>query len=71
MSKIWDNLVRLIVLARASVTGRLQRLTAEPESGLDDAAFKAILMVGGAVLALAIIALITAFVNGYLSKLPS
>lgn len=71
MSKIWNDLVRLIVLTQASVRGRLRRLTAEPESGLDDAAFKAILMVGGAVLALAIIALITVFVNGYLSKLPS
>ncbi|CAM5534550.1 hypothetical protein [Leifsonia shinshuensis] len=52
------------------VRARWAQLTAAPEAGIEEATWKAIFIVGGAVLALAIIAAITAWVNGYLGKLP-
>jgi hypothetical protein len=64
--KVPDLAVRLLLMVRA----RAYRLMAEPEAGIDSSTEKAIYIVGGVVLGLAVIGLVTAFVNGYLAKLP-
>ena len=38
---------------------------------MDDIPWKMIIMVGGAVLAIAVVALITAYVNGHLASIPN
>jgi hypothetical protein len=64
--KVPDLAVRLLLMVRA----RAYRWMAEPEAGIDSSTEKAIYIVGGVVLGLAVIGLVTAFVNGYLAKLP-
>lgn len=54
----------------SSIRARTDRLMAQPEAGIDSSTEKAIYIVGGVVLGLAVIGLVTAFVNGYLAKLP-
>jgi hypothetical protein len=66
MSWLLSTTVRISVELRA----RLDRLLAEPEAGLDASTEKAIYIVGGVVVATAVIALITTFIGKYLAKLP-
>lgn len=66
VQKVPDLAVRLLLLVRV----RADRLMAAPEAGIDSSTEKAIYIVGGVVLGLAVIGLVTAFVNGYLAKLP-
>jgi hypothetical protein len=66
IQKVPDLAVRLLLSVRA----RADRLMAEPEAGIDSSTEKAIYIVGGVILGLAVIGLVTTFVNGYLAKLP-
>jgi len=50
--------------------GRLDQLTAEPEAGLEDSAWKAIWIVSGATVAIGLVALVSAWLTGYIGKLP-
>ncbi|WP_435740093.1 hypothetical protein [Clavibacter nebraskensis] len=70
MSKLHDLFLTRVVRIDTRLRTRLEALRSNPESGLDDAPWKAIFAVGGAILAVTIIGLVTAFVNGYFSKLP-
>lgn len=70
MPKLRDLVLNRLVRADVALRERVERLREQQESGLEQATWTAIIAVGGAVLAIAIIALITAFVNGYLGKLP-
>lgn len=54
----------------AALHQRLQKLLENPEAGLEQSTWTAIITVGGAILALTIIGLITAWATGYLAKLP-
>jgi hypothetical protein len=64
------RLIRLTLGLSVGIRTRFDRLTAEPEAGIDSSTEKAIYIVGGVVLGLAVIGVVTAFVNGYLAKLP-
>jgi hypothetical protein len=70
MSTLVQRLSNLTMRSFTAIRARYDRLTAEPEAGLDSSTEKAIYIVGGVVLGLAVIGLVTAFVNGYLAKLP-
>lgn len=65
-----QRLVNLALRVSVAVRARAERLVEEPEAGIDSSTEKAIYIVGGVVLGLAVIGLVTAFVNGYLAKLP-
>lgn len=56
--------------ATDALTIRYRALTAQPTAGSGDIPWTAIIMVGAAVLATAVIVLLTTFVNGQLAKLP-
>jgi hypothetical protein len=70
MKKLTQRLRDLILRVFTGIRARIDRLTAEPEAGIDSSTEKAIYIVGGVVLGLGVIGLVTAFVNGYLAKLP-
>jgi hypothetical protein len=70
MNKLTQRLMNIILRVFTSIRVRIDRLTAEPEAGIDSSTEKAIYIVGGVVLGLAVIGLVTAFVNSYLTKLP-
>lgn len=70
MNRLRTAVLRCIVLLQSLLNDRMRKLTATPEAGVEDSPWKAIWMVGGAVLALSIIALVTAWVKGYIGKLP-
>jgi hypothetical protein len=70
MKRVIQNLRNLALRLSVAVRSRTDRLLAEPEAGIDSSTEKAIYIVGGVVLGLAVIGLVTAFVNGYLAKLP-
>ena len=65
-----QRLVNLALRLSVAVRARAERLVEEPEAGIDSSTEKAIYIVGGVVLGLAVIGLVTAWVNGYLAKLP-
>ena len=66
IQKVPDLALRLSVSLRA----RADRLLAEPEAGIDSSTEKAIYIVGGVILGIAVIGLVTTWVSGYLAKLP-
>jgi len=70
MSKIKDRLLNRLVRTDVALRERVERLREDQEAGLEQATWTAIVAVGGAVLAIAIIGLVTAFATGYLGKLP-
>ena len=70
MSKIKDRLLNRLVRTDVALRERVEKLREDQEAGLEQATWTAILAVGGAVLAFAIIAIITGYVTGYLGKLP-
>lgn len=70
MNATIQRLSQLTLRLSTAIRVRFDRLTAEPEAGIDSSTEKAIYIVGGVVLGLAVIGLVTAFVNGYLAKLP-
>jgi hypothetical protein len=70
MTTLLDLLLSTSVRATTGLRARIDRLTEAPEAGLDTSTEKAIYIVGGVVLGLGVIGLVTAFVNGYLAKLP-
>jgi hypothetical protein len=63
-------LLRGYARADAGLRERFRRLREDPESGIEQSTWTAIIAVGGAVLALAILGLITAWATGYIGKLP-
>lgn len=71
MNKMLELLLGLVVRVTTNARARFDRLFAQPEAGIDESTQKAIYIVGGVVLGLAVIAGITAFVTSYLAKLPS
>jgi hypothetical protein len=70
MKTLIQSLTSRSLRLSAAIRARYDRLTTEPEAGIDSSTEKAIYIVGGVVLGLAVIGLVTAFVNGYLAKLP-
>ncbi|MGA1813904.1 hypothetical protein VH571_16090 [Frondihabitans sp. 4ASC-45] len=70
MSKIKDRLLNRLVRTDVALRERVEKLREDQEAGLEQATWTAIVAVGGAVLAIAIIGLVTAFATGYLGKLP-
>lgn len=70
MSKIKDRLLNRLVRTDVALRERVEKLREDQEAGLEQATWTAIVAVGGAVLAIAIITLVTAFATGYLGKLP-
>ena len=70
MSKIKDRLLNRLVRTDIALRARVEKLREDQEAGLEQATWTAIVAVGGAVLAIAIIGLVTAFATGYLGKLP-
>lgn len=70
MSKIKDRLLNRLVRTDVALRERVEKLREDKEAGLEQATWTAIVAVGGAVLAIAIITLVTAFATGYLGKLP-
>ena len=70
MNNLTQRLMNIILRVFTSIRARIDRFTAEPEAGIDSSTEKAIYIVGGVVLGLTVIGLVTAFVNGYLAKLP-
>jgi hypothetical protein len=70
VNKITTGLLRRYARADAGLRERFQRLLEDPESGIEQSTWTAIIAVGGAVLALAILGLITAWATGYIGKLP-
>lgn len=70
MNRLRTAVLRRIIILQAALTARLTKLTAHPEAGVEDSPWKAIWIVGGAVLALSILGLITAWVTSYIGKLP-
>ncbi len=56
---------------RDDLRSRFDALLAEPESGMDDIPWKMILMIGGGVIAVAIVTAIVAFVHTQLAQLPA
>lgn len=70
MNKITTGLIHRYARASAGLHQRLQKLREDPEAGLEQATWTAIITVGGAVLALTILALITAWATGYIGTLP-
>ena len=56
---------------RANMKARYDAMLAEPESGMDDIPWKMILMIGGGVIAVAIVTAIVAFVHAQLALLPT
>jgi hypothetical protein len=65
-----QRLSQLTLRLSTGLRTRFDRLTTEPEAGIDSSTEKAIYIVGGVVLGLAVIGLVTGWVNGYLGKLP-
>lgn len=57
-------------LADTGLRARISKLREDPEAGIEQSTWTAIMSVGGAVLALSIIGLITAWATGYLGGLP-
>lgn len=70
MTTIQNRAERGLIRLNASIRDRIERLLENPESGVDDVPWKAILAVGGAVLATTILGLMTAWATGYFGKLP-
>ena len=70
MSKIKDRLLNRLVRTDIALRARVEKLREDQEAGLEQATWTAIVAVVGAVLAIAIIGLVTAFATGYLGKLP-
>lgn len=70
MNNLTQRLMNIILRVFTSIRARIDRLTEEPEAGIDSSTEKAIYIVGGVILGLTVIGLVTAFVNGYLAKLP-
>jgi len=70
MTKIKDRLLNRLVRTDIALRERVEKLREDQEAGLEQATWTAIIAVGGAVLAIAIIGLVTAFATGYLGKLP-
>ena len=70
MNNLTQRLMNIILRVFTVIRARIDRLTAEPEAGIDSSTEKAIYIVGGVVLGLTVIGLVTAFVNGYIAKLP-
>ena len=71
VNKITTGLLRRYARADAGLRERFQRLLEDPEAGIEQfQTWTAIIAVGGAVLALAILGLITAWATGYIGKLP-
>lgn len=68
--KIKDRLLNRLVRTDVALRERVEKLREDQEAGLEQATWTAIVAVGGAVLAIAIIGLVTAFATGYLGKLP-
>ena len=61
----------LALRARADLRTRFDAMLAEPESGMDDIPWKMILMIGGGVIAVGIVAAIVTFVHAQLALLPT
>ena len=70
MSKLHDLVLTRIVRIDTGLRTRLEDLRSNPEFGLDDVPTKAIFIIGGVALGLTIIGVVTAWVTGYLGKLP-
>ena len=70
MNNLTQRLMNIILRVFTVIRARIDRLISEPEAGIDSSTEKAIYIVGGVVLGLTVIGLVTAFVNGYLAKLP-
>ena len=71
MKTLISRLQRITAHASNNIRARFDRLMTQPEAGIEQSTEKAIYIVAGVVLALAVIGIITAFVTGYLGKLPS
>lgn len=67
MSTISDKFTKAVVDTQARVRGGIDRLTEEPESGLDDAAWKAIWITVGGAAAIAIATFIFTWGQGYIT----
>ncbi|WP_308465220.1 hypothetical protein [Rathayibacter soli] len=70
MTKIIAGLLGRYTRINATLRERVEKLRADPESGLEQSTWTVIIAVGGAVLAIAILGLITAWATGYIGKLP-
>jgi hypothetical protein len=70
MSKLNASLLDRYARTDAGLRQRMDELRQNPESGLEQATWTAIITVGGAVLAVTILGLITAWATGYIGKLP-
>ena len=70
LNNLTQRLMNIILRVFTVIRARIDRLISEPEAGIDSSTEKAIYIVGGVVLGLTVIGLVTAFVNGYLAKLP-
>jgi hypothetical protein len=70
MSKLNTGLLDRYARVDAGLRQRLDKLRQNPEAGLEQATWTAIITVGGAVLAITILGLITAWATGYIGKLP-
>lgn len=66
-ARVWLLALRV----RADVRARFDAMLEEPESGMDDIPWKMILMIGGGVIAVGIVAAIVAFVQAQLALLPT
>lgn len=61
---------RLIIKAQKRLQDAADRLQEDPESGaIDDVPWKAILTIGGGILAVTILGLVTAWSTGYFERL--
>jgi hypothetical protein len=70
MTKLSTDALERYVRVGTQLRERIQKLRDEPEAGLEQATWTAIITVGGAVLAITILGLITAWATGYIGKLP-
>lgn len=70
MSKLDTSLLDRYAGMDAGLRQRLDKLRQNPEAGLEQATWTAIIAVGGSVLAMTILGLIAAWATGYIGKLP-
>ncbi|MBG0716860.1 hypothetical protein G3N18_02000 [Microbacterium sp. 2C] len=66
MSTISDKVTKTVIDAQARVREGIDRLTEEPESGLDDAAWKAIWITVGGAAAIAIATMLFTWGQNYI-----
>ncbi|WP_282837314.1 hypothetical protein [Microbacterium flavum] len=66
MSTISDKVTKAVIVTQARVRNGIDRLTDEPESGLDDAAWKAIWITVGGAAAIAIATMLFTWGQSYI-----